>query len=188
MDPRTQLITYMEEMAARNVDIAHTLGAERGANGRRFYLELSYDVLSGPDEKPDSTGWNLVMMGYESSMDDNKHGRRIERVPLIFDVIKHVSKVVDEVAMQALYAEAREIGEELLMRFEEHTKNPCAAFDAGAISSDALVPYSLVLGSKRTIEIGPRYDAMHGYRFMVDVLMDAGVKKASTPSKWRTLP
>lgn len=184
MDPRTQLITYLEELAARNVDIAHTPGAERGANGRRFFLELSYDVLSGPDEKPDSTGWNLVMMGYESSMDDNKHGRRIERVPLIFDVIKHVSKANDEAAMQALYAEAREIGEELLIRFEEHTKNPCNA----QISSSALVPYSLVLGTKRTIEIGPRYDAMHGYRFMVDVLMDSHVKQASDAAKWRALP
>lgn len=188
MDPRTQLTTYLEELAARNQDIAHTPGAARGANGRRFFLELSYEVLSGADEKPDSNGWNLVMMGFESNMDDNRHGRRIERVPLIFDVIRHVARADDEAAMQALYAEAREIGEEILIRFKEHTESPCAAEENGEVSDDALVPYALVWGSKRTIEVGPRYDAMHGYRFMIDVLMDAHVKQASTPAKWRALP
>ena len=176
MDPRTQLIAYVEDLAKRNADIAHS------AANKRFFLELDYNVLMGQKQQPDNQGWNLVMMGFESAANDNFHGRRVERVSLILDVLKHVGKGVDEVALHALYTTAREIGEELLARFEEHTKNPCNA----AVTAGIIVPYSLRLDTKKTIEVGPRWDNFHGYRFSVDVLMDAYVMKASDPAKWIT--
>lgn len=176
MDPRTQLIAYVEDLAKRNADIAHSTA------NKRFYLELSYNMLMGQKEQPNNTGWNVVMMGFESAANDNYHGRVVERVSLIFDILKHVGKSVDEAALHALYTQAREIGEEVLARFEDHTDDPCNA----AVSNGIVVPYSLRLDTKKTIEVGPRWDNFHGYRFSVDVLMDAYVKKASDPAKWIT--
>jgi hypothetical protein len=181
MDPREQLITYMAEMAKRNADIAHNPAT---AATTRFFLELNYNKLQGPNEKPNNTGWNLVLMGYESSADDNKHGRTIERVPMVFDILKHVSKSMTDAQFTAHFTAARLIGEELIVRIMEQCKNPCAAFDAGHISAASLVPYNILQGSKKTIEVGPRYDEFYGYRFAVDVLQDVGVKQASDPAKW----
>lgn len=178
MDPRTAFINYVEDLAKRNADIAHTTAAPR------FFLELVYNKLQGPKEKPDNKDWNLVLMGFETRTNDNGHGRAIEKVVMIFDILKHVSKGNTAEDLTAIYSTAREIGEEFLCRFEEHTKKPCDA----EVSAGITVPYSLVLGSKMTIEVGPRFDAMYGYRFSIDVLLDEHVKlkKASDPAKWIT--
>lgn len=176
MDPRTAFINYVEDLAKWNVDIRHTTAAPR------FFLELEYNKLHGPKEKPDNTGWNLVLMGFETITDDNRHGRAIEKVVMIFDILKHVSKALTADEFTAQYSQAREIGEEVLCRFEEHTKDPCEA----QVSDGITIPYSLVLGSKRTIEVGPRYDAFYGYRFIIDVLLDEHtvLKRPITPEKW----
>lgn len=187
MDPREQLITYVEEMARRNADIAHD---PTTAATTRFFLELNYDKLQGANEKPNNTGWNLVMMGYETSASDNAHGskeRIMEKASLIFDILKHFPKSSTHAQFTAHFTKAREIGEELIIRFLEQCKDPCAAFTAGEISAAALVPYSILRGTKKAIEVGPRFDEFYGYRFAVDVLQDVGVKQASDPAKWTPL-
>lgn len=177
MDPRTQYIAYFEDLAKRNVDIAHTPAVK---GGTRFFLELNYEKLMGWNE-PQNTGWNLVLMGYETKMHDNQRARRVEKVVCVFDILKHC-KTDDATALQLVYTTARQIGEELLLRFKEHTENPCAA----AVSSGIVVPYALDWNSKQTIEVGPRWNDYFGYRFSVDVMMDEYVMKASDAAKWRT--
>lgn len=172
MDPRQPFIDYIEDLAKRHAAIAHS------ATNKRFFLELDYDKLLG-DQRPDNTGWNLVLMGFETQQDDNKHARRVERVTFLFDILKHVPKG-DPAALHAVYNDAREIGEELMIRFKEHTENPCDA----AVSEGITVPYSLLWQTKRTIETGPRFDHFYGYRFSADVLLDQYLKKASDPNQW----
>lgn len=174
-DPRTDYIAYMEDLAKRNVDIAHK------ASDVHFFLELDYEAIMGGSE-PRNTGWNMVLMGYETASDDNKHGRRIEKVVCIFDILKH-SKADDPVALQTVYTEARAIGEELLTLMAEQCKNPCDA----QVSTGIVVPYNVLLGTKKTIEVGPRWDNYFGYRFAVDVLQDTGVQQRSTASKWTSI-
>lgn len=176
MDPRTQYIAYLEDLAKRNVDIAHT-PATKG--GTRFFLELNYEKLMGWNE-PANKGWNMVLMGYETKADDNRRARRVERVVCVFDILKHAKN--DPVELQEVYTAARAIGEELLQRFKEHTENPCDA----EVSAGIIVPYSIDLGSKQTVEVGPRWNDYYGYRFSVDVMMDEYVMQASDPAKWRT--
>jgi len=177
MDPRTQYLNYMEDLAKRHADIAHVPGRTTG----RYFLELDYEQLMGHTE-PSNLGWNMVVMGFETAMDDNKHGGRVEKVVCIFDILKHVKAKGDPAELQATYTQAREIGEEILIRMREQQDNPCLA----DVSAGIVVPYSLQWGAKRTIEVGPRWDNFYGYRFSLDLLMDQGVKKKSTPAKWIT--
>jgi hypothetical protein len=178
MDPRTDFFNYVEDLARRHVDIAHEPAV---VGGKRFFLELDYEKLLG-DTKPDNTGWNLVLMGYETSTDDNRHGRRVEKITFIFDILKHAPQG-DPDALQAAYTEARIIGEELLARMEQDQKNPCDA----ELSEGIVVTYSLRMGSKRTTEVGPRYDNFYGYRFSVDLLQEMPFRPGATEGKWRTL-
>lgn len=173
VDPRTAYISYMEDLARRNADIHHVPGVTQ-----RFFLELDYEVILGWEE-PDNTGWNMVLMGYETSSDDNRHGRRIEKVACIFDILKYC-KADDRAALQAVYRDARLIGEEILAHMKEHCDDPCSA----VVSAGIIVPYAVKMGSKKTIEVGPRWDNYFGYRFSVDVLQDAEVQKPSDPAKW----
>lgn len=182
MNPRTLYIAFMEDLAKRHVDIAHDPAAKATT---RFFLELDYEKLMGWNE-PQNKGWNLVLMGFETAMDDNRHGRRVEKVVCIFDILKH-HKGDDPVALQQLYDQARAIGEELLIRAREMQDNPCAAIADGHVSEDIEIPYSFRWGGKRTIEVGPRWNNYFGYRFEMDLLVDAGVKAASDPDKWREL-
>lgn len=175
-DPRTAYIAYMEDLARRNADIQHVPGT-----AIHFFLELNYEAILGWEE-PDNTGWNMVLMGYETSSDDNRHGRRIEKVACIFDVLKYC-KADDAVALQEVYKQARLIGEEVLARMKEHCDDPCNA----DISTGITVPYNVLLGTKKTIEVGPRWDNYFGYRFSVDVLQDEQVMQHSTPAKWLTI-
>jgi hypothetical protein len=178
MDPRTQYIAYMEDLAKRHADIAHNPASKAST---RFFLELDYEQLMGWTE-PSNLGWNMVLMGFETVMDDNRHGGRVEKVVCLFDILKHVKRTDDPDELQATYTAAREIGEEILVRMREHQDNPCTA----DVSAGIVVPYSLQWAGKRTIEVGPRWDNYYGYRFNVDLLVDQGVKRASTPEKWIT--
>lgn len=178
MNPRKQYIDYFEDLARRNVDIAHDPTSRAS---RRFFLELDYEKLMGW-EAPNNTGWNLVLMGYETAGWDNRHGRKVEKVSCVFDVLKH-AKNGDPELLQGIYDQAREIGEELLVRFDEHTNNPCDA----VLSAGVEVPYAVDFQGKQAIEVGPRWDNFFGYRFSLTVLQDKYVKRTSTPSRWRTL-
>lgn len=178
IDPRTAFFAYIEDLARRNVDIAHEPDV---AGGTRFFLELDYDKLLG-DTKPNNTGWNLVLMGYETSTNDNRHGRRVERITFIFDIIRHVRKG-DAIALQKSYTEARVIGEEYLAHMEQQQKNPCDA----EVSEGIDVTYALQMGSKRTVEVGPRFDNFFGYRFSVDLLQEMPFRPGSTAAKWRSI-
>lgn len=177
MDPRNDFIAYIEDLARRHVDIAHDPTTEAG---RRFFLETEYEKLLG-GRKPDNTGFNLVLMGYETSMLDNRHGRRIENVQLIFDILKHVPQG-DYDTLTTTQSQCRAIGEELLNRMKEQQDDPCNA----DVSDGIVVTYRLQWKSKRTIEVGPRFDHFYGYRFMADLYQD-GISLASNPAKWRTL-
>ena len=174
MNPRKQYIDYWRDLARRNVDIAHDPSSKATT---RFFLELDYEKLMGWNE-PNNTGWNLVLMGYETTGWDNRHGRKVEKVSCVFDVLKHV-KADDPVLLQETYDKAREIGEELLVRFQEHTDNPCGA----VLSAGVEVPYAVDFQGKQAIEVGPRWDNYFGYRFSLPVLMDKYVKRASTPDR-----
>lgn len=178
MTPRDQYIGYFRDLAMRHADIAHD---PNDATKCRFYLELDYNNILGWTE-PNNKGWNLVLMGYETNGWDNKHGRKVEKVTCVFDILKY-AKAEDPAAQQAIYNQARDIGEELLVRFAEHTKNPCNA----DVSAGVVVPYAVDFQNKQTIEVGPRWNNYFGYRFSVNVLMDAYVKTASDPDKWLTL-
>ena len=178
MDPRTQYIAYMEDLAKRHADIAHNPASKATT---RFFLELDYEQLMGWTE-PQNTGWNLVLMGFETVMDDNHRNRWVEKVVCLFDILKHVKRKDDPAELQATYTQAREIGEEILARMRDHQADPCNA----AVSAGIEVPYALQWNSKRTIEVGPRWDNYHGYRFTVDLLMDQHVKRSSDPAKWIT--
>jgi hypothetical protein len=182
MNPRTLYIAFMEDLAKRHVDIAHDPASK---STTRFFLELDYEKLLGWNE-PQNKGWNLVLMGFETQSDDNRHGRRVEKVSCIFDILKH-SKGDDPVALQLLYDQAREIGEEVLIRAREMQDDPCSAIDAGQVSDGITIPYSFRMGTKRTIEVGPRWNNYFGYRFDIELMLDAGVKAASTGAKWRSL-
>jgi hypothetical protein len=182
MNPRTLYIAFFEDLAKRHADIRHVAGSKAT---QRFFLELDYGKLMGATE-PSNLGWNLVLMGFETVMDDNRHGSRMEKVVCLFDVLKHVKAAADGPMLQAVYDQAREIGEELLIRAREMQDNPCAAIAAGHVSEDVEIPYSFRFGGKRTIEVGPRWDNFFGYRFQLDLLIADGVKKASTDAKWIT--
>jgi hypothetical protein len=177
-DQRTDFFAYIEDLARRHVDIAHDPATKAT---KRFYLELDYEKLLG-DTAPNNTGWNLVLMGYETSTDDNRHGRRVERITFIFDILKHV-KQGDPTALQATYNQARIIGEELLAHMEQQQKDPCTA----VVSPDVLITYSLRMGTKRTTEVGPRWDHFFGYRFMADLLQEMPFRPTSAPDRWRLL-
>lgn len=179
MDQRTAYIGYWEELAKRNVDIQHRPASKATTH---FFLELDYEKIMGYTE-PNNLGWNLVLMGYETQMDDNHHGRQVEKVICIFDVLKHC-KADDPALLQATYTQAREIGDELLARLKEHQKNPCDAFADDELTAGITIPYSTVWNSKRSMEVGPRWNNYFGYRFTVDILMDEFVKSASDNAKW----
>lgn len=177
MDSRTQFLAYMEDLAKRNSDIAHN---RTTVASRRFFLETSYEQLMG-DTEPNNKGWNMVLMGYETAMRDPKPGHTVEAVVCIFDILKAATDTKEN-TLQGIYRNAREIGEEILARFKEHTKFPCDA----EVSAGITVPYSLLMETKRTIEVGPRWTGYYGYRFSIDVLQDDFVKTASDPAKWIT--
>lgn len=176
MNPRNDFIRYVEDLARRHVQIAHEPGTDP-----HFFLELSYEQLMG-NTQPNNTGWNLVLMGYETATDDNKHGRRVERIVFLFDVLKHVPRG-DVEALQATYDEARAIGEQLLARMEHDQKNPCDA----DVSEGIVITYSLRMGSKRTMEVGPRWDHYYGYRFQLDLLQEMPFRPEPDPAHWRSL-
>lgn len=173
-DLRTQYIAYMEDLAKRHVAIQHTDGA------RRFFLELDYEKLMG-DHVMDPDTWNMVVMGYETSMDDNSHGRRVERITCIFDVLKHVPQGETEL-LNATYNEARIIGEEVLAKMEWEQKNPCDA----EVGAGIIITYSVRMGSKRTVEVGPRWDHFYGYRFSVDLLQETPFRPEPEVERWIT--
>ena len=177
MDPRTAYIAYMEDLATLHVDIAHDSSTKAGT---RFFLELDYEVILGWTE-PQNTGWNLVLMGYETAMDDNRHGRQVEKVVCLFDVLKYC-KADDPVALQATYTAARIIGEQLVARMHAAGKEPCDTLASPGIT----LPYRVHPGSKRTIEVGPRWDNYFGYRFSIDLLQDEDVQLQLDPAKWKT--
>lgn len=182
MNPRAVYIAFFEDLARRHADIAHSSASK---NTQRFFLELDYEKLMGATA-PNNLGWNLVLMGYETNMNDNRHGSRMENVVCIFDVLKHVKAAADGAALQAVYDQARDIGEELLIRAREMQDDPCAAIADGHVSEDVEIPYSFRFNGKRTIEVGPRWDNFYGYRFSLDLLMEGGVKTESDPTKWIT--
>jgi len=178
MDPRSRFIQYIEDLARRSVDIAHEPNVK---GGRRFFLELEHDRLLGATA-PDNTGWNLVLMGYETATDDNRHGRRVEKITFIFDILRHVRQG-DAAALHQAYSQARSIGEEFLIRMEEQQKEPCLA----QVSDGIEVTYSLRMGTKRTVEVGPRFDHFFGYRFAIDLLQEMPFRPASDPHRWRII-
>lgn len=178
MDARQQYIDYMEELARRHVEIAHDPSS---VDTRRFFLETDYEQLMGANE-PNNTGWNLVLMGYETKTDDNKHGRRVERVSCIFDILRHSSGQT-LAHLQETYTLARLIGEEVLARMDKDMADPCEA----DLSPGILPPYSMRWETKRTLEVGPRWDNYYGYRFALDIMQDDQVMLTVDPLRWRSI-
>lgn len=177
MDPRADYINYIEDLARRFVPISHD-----PAGTKRFFLEVDYDKLMG-DSKPDNTGaWNLVLMGYETATNDNKHGRRVEVVSFIFDILKHVPRG-DAATLNAVYADARALGEEFLAMMEWQQKNPCDA----EVSEGITIAYSLRMATKRTMEVGPRYDHFYGYRFLLDLMQEMDFRPEPNMENWRDI-
>jgi hypothetical protein len=177
-DTRTPYISYFEDLARRHAQIAHDPATE---SAHRFFLELDYGKLLGGS--PNNTSWNMVLMGYETDGIDNKHGERYERVTCVFDILKHVPDH-DIENLQLTYAQARVIGREILDQCQYHIDH-C---EDRVLSEGIEPPYSIDWNSLRTIEVGPRYEDLFGYRFIVNILQETERIRVPQEDRWRSLP
>jgi len=182
MNPRAQLYLFYEDIAKRNVDVAHT---PTDADGTRFFLEQEYNLIQGGGQLQ-NLGWNMLVEGYDGRDDDNRHSSNPLYVRGAFSILTHCERE-DSAAHTAAYNAAFLIGWEILNHMDHVCQNRANAVSDDLLSAGINIPSHIIRKSIEFLDVGPRFDQYYGMRFQFDLRQHCDLSIERDPDKWRSL-
>lgn len=189
MNNYEKLLTYAEEIAARNVAIGHDKSPTAEREAKRFFLWGNNDGELQGNYALNNTGWNLLFDPVDGANVDNRHDYEAHTFRIALHFVKHAP--LGEVAVQnATIAQAFDLGWKVLRRMRKHAQNPCKAVDESELSAADIVPKVIEWPSIKYQPLAPLLfvgDHHYGYRFEVVVKYDVSNIIAEDPDDWRTI-
>ena len=182
MNPREHYFTLFEDLAKRNVDVAHATTTE---DERRFFIEQEYNVIQAGGQLHNA-GWNMLLEGYDGKVDDNGAGSTPLLLRTAFSILKHAERE-DSAAHTAAYNGAWAIGWEILLHLRAVCENRAQAVANDWISAGVNIPSHVIGASIEFLDVGPRFDYFFGVRFSFDIRQHCDLPSARDPVKWRSL-
>lgn len=180
MSDLENIYLYFEDLAVRNLDIAHDRSKTLLKDKRFFQMESVQMIQSA---QQDLVNWTLILEGHEGAFTDNKGDFLTILDNIAFMVLKHC-KPDDLAARRATYNKAFEIGQELCRKIRTDCAMPCNAALHGAVQP----PFSMQIPKVKFHQVGPPFfiNAI-GYRFTLDLHSAAEVTMELDPAKWNLL-
>ena len=186
MNNYQKLLTYVEEIAARNTTIAHDTDTREA---RRFFIWGSNDGELQNNYALNNTGWNLLFDEIEGQNVDNRRDYEAHTFRVALHFVRHVPP--GNIALQnSTKALAFDLGWLVLRRMRKHAQDPCAAETDGEVSDKDLVPKVIEWPSIKYQPLAPLLfvgDQHYGFRFEVLVKYDVLNIIAEDSNDWRTI-
>lgn len=183
MNHRDQLNKYLEDVASRSVDIAHTYGTQ-DRELRRFFNWGSQEAAMIGNYALNNTGWNLLVDYLPSPNVDNRHDYEARVFKMALMVLRKCDKQAGADINDRIN-KGWEIGWELLLHMRDQVHDRCNA----EVNDMTTIPAVIEWPGIKHQEVAPIMfggDAFYGYRFEVDFKYDREVPTVSDPSRWRT--
>lgn len=177
MSDLENIYLYFEDIAVRNLDIAHDRTKTLLKDKRFFQMESMQQVQSA---QQDMMNWTLILEGHEGAFTDNKGDFLTILDNIAFMVVKHCPP--DQLAnRRTTYNKAFEIGSEVCAKIRTDCTAPCNAALHGAVKP----PFSMQIPKVKFHQIGaPFFINAIGYRFTLDLHSANEVSMQLDPTKW----
>ena len=157
----SQLVSYFENLARLHKDIGHT-------DSEKHFFRMEVDEVLGGINRTDVKHPFLILEGYGYDFTDDKSDNLLKNRRGAFMLIDHVSDQTDFEAIQAVWENMEEIGDELLVRMKADKRNllqpAIRDFDFATVEASLLsnelegnygIRYTYVLTSPRSNEVNP---------------------------------
>lgn len=161
MSKFSQLVSYFETLARLHKDIGHT-------DTEKHFFRMEVDEVLAGINRTDVKYPFLILEGYSYDFTDNKSDNLLKNRRGAFMLIDHVSDSSDFGAIQTVWENMEEIGDELLVRIKADKRNPLVAavrdFDFSSVEAMLIanemdgnygIRFTYTLTSPRTNEIDP---------------------------------
>ncbi len=161
MSKFSQLVSYFENLARLHKDIGHT-------DSEKHFFRMEVDEVLGGINRTDVKHPFLILEGYGYDFTDDKCDNLLKNRRGAFMLIDHVSDQTDFEAIQTVWENMEEIGDELLVRMKSDKRNPLAPairdFDFSTVEASLLaneldgnygIRFTYVLTSPRNNEVNP---------------------------------
>jgi hypothetical protein len=161
MSKFSQLVYYFENLARLHKDIGHS-------DHEKHFFRMEVDEVLAGINRTDVKYPFLILEGYSYDFTDNKSDNLLKNRRGAFMLIDHVSDSSDFGAIQTVWENMEEIGDELLVRIKADKRNPLVAavrdFDFSSVEAMLIaneidgsygIRFTYTLTSPRTNEIDP---------------------------------
>ena len=155
----SQLVSYFENLARLHKDIGHT-------DSEKHFFRMEVDEVLAGINRTDVQYPFLILEGYSYDFTDNKSDNLLKNRRGAFMLIDHVSDPSDFEAIQTVWENMEEIGDEILVRMKADKRNPLAPavrdFDFSSVEAMLIanemdgnygIRFTYVLTSPKTNEV-----------------------------------